>query len=146
MLDISNIDQALTDALKSKNSVVVDTLRMLKTRIQNEKIAKGGQLEEQDLVALIRSEVKRRKEASESFTQGNRPELAAKELAELEILSQYLPQGPSEAEISTAIDAILSSGEFTQKDFGKLMGQLKGKFPNAGGDQLSQLLKAKLSK
>lgn len=144
-MDTSTIEQALTQALKARNSVAVDTLRMLKTRIQNEQIAKGKQLEESDLVALVRSEVKRRKEAAASFTDGNRPELAAKELAELEILSKYLPEGPSEAAITAAIDEMLAGGEFTQKDFGKLRGQLKGKFPDADGGLLSQLLKSKLN-
>jgi uncharacterized protein len=142
-MDISTIEQQFTEALKARNSVAVDTLRMLKTRIQNEQIAKGKPLEESDLVVLIRSEVKRRKEAAESFKTGGRQELADKELAELEILSKYLPQGPSDADITAAIDEMLAGGEFTQKDFGKLMGQLKAKFADADGSQLSGLLKAK---
>ena len=144
MIDISVIDKALTEAMKAKNAIAVDTLRGLKTRIQNEQIAKGQPLAESDLVALVRSEVKRRKEAAQSFETGSRPEMAQKELAEAEILSAYLPAGPSDADIQAGLDALLASGTYTQKDFGALMGKLKSQFPNADGASLSQLLKSKL--
>lgn len=145
MLDLATIEKALTEALKARNTVAIDTLRGLKTRIQNEQIAKGQSLVEADILALIRSEVKRRKEAAESFQSGGREDGAQKELAEAAILSAYLPAGPSEADIRAAIDELVTGGTYTQKDFGTLMGQLKAKLPNADGAQLSQLLKSKLS-
>jgi len=145
MIDLSVIEKALTEAMKAKNSVTVDTLRGLKTRIQNEQIAKGQPLAESDLVSLVRSEVKRRKEAAQSFETGGRAEMAQKELAEAEILSAYLPAGPSDADVAAALEAMLAGGTYTQKDFGALMGKLKAQFPNADGASLSQLLKSKLS-
>jgi uncharacterized protein YqeY len=144
MITLSTIETDLTEAMKAKNQLKIDTLRGLKTRIQNDQIAKGRPLEDQELVALVRSEVKRRKEAAESFTTGGRSELAAKELQEVEILTVYLPAGPTEAELAQAIDSIVTPGA-TAADFGSFMGKLKAQFPNADGGELSRLLKAKLS-
>ncbi len=144
MVTLQSIEADLTVAIKSRDSLRTETLRGLKTRIQNEQIAKGRALEDQELASLVRSEVKRRREAAESFTTGGRSELADKEKAEAEILSAYLPAGPSEAEIGSAIDALIASEAFSAAQFGPAMGKLKAQFPNADGGELSRLLKEKL--
>ena len=143
MITLASIEKDLTEAMKARESLKIDTLRGLKTRIQNEQIAKGRELEDQELAALVRSEVKRRKDAAESFKTGDRAEMAEKEMQEAEILSSYLPAGPSEAEIAAAIDALLTP-DATAAQFGSFMGKLKGQFPNADGGELSRLLKEKL--
>ena len=68
MLSLSQIEQDLIAAMKARDQMAVDTLRGLKTRLQNEKIAKAKELNEADIVVLIRNEVKRRKEAAEILT------------------------------------------------------------------------------
>jgi uncharacterized protein YqeY len=143
-MDLAQFDIDLTEAMKRRDQVAMDTLRGLKTRSKNEQVAKARNLEDAEIVALIRSEVKRRKEAAEAFTSGNRPEAAQKEQDEIKILSGYLPQAPSDAEIDTAIGQIISAQNLTMKDFGRLMGLLKEKFPNADGSVLAGLAKAKL--
>lgn len=143
MVTLQNIEADLTEALKARDGVRVDTLRGLKTRIQNEQIAKGRALEDQELAALLRSEVKRRREAIESFTLGGRSEMADKEKAEAELLSAYLPKGPSEADIAVVIEKLIAEGA-TSAQFGPAMGKLKGAFPEADGALLSKLLKEKL--
>jgi uncharacterized protein len=144
MVTLLTIEADLTEALKARDSVRVDTLRGLKTRIQNEQIAKGRVLEDTELISLVRSEVKRRREAVESFSAGGRPELADKEKTEAEILSIYLPKGPSETAIVAAIEQLITDGA-TQAQFGPAMGKLKALFPDADGGALSRLLKEKLS-
>ncbi len=155
MVSLSQIEQDLTAALKAKDQLKVDTLRALKTRITNEKIAKmsakGGSpkgrkdLEESDIVVLVRSEVKRRKEAAASYKEGGRPELEAKELSEAGILEQYLPQQMSEAQLSEIIDKEIAENNFTAKDFGPAMGKLKAKVGLlADGAMLAKILKEKL--
>jgi len=145
MISLSTIESDLTDALKARDQVRIDTLRGLKTRLQNEQIAQMKDLNEDEIFALIRSEVKRRKEAASAFTEGSRQKMADKELAEAAILSSYLPQGPSEEEIAGKIDALIAENRFTAKDFGQAMGKLKAALPTADGTELAKLLKEKLN-
>lgn len=144
-LSLQIIEAKLTQSLKDKNQLATDTLRGLKTRITNEQIAKGGELTSDEILALVKSEAKRRKEAAEAFTTGDRPEAAAKENAELAILSEFLPEQVSEEKISTVIDEQISANGWTTADFGKAMGALKQQLgSNADGAVISKLLKEKL--
>ncbi len=146
MISLSSIDTELQTALKERNRIVVDTLRGLKTRLANERIATGKDLDEDQMVAIVASEVKRRREAMEAFETGGRAEMAAKEKQEAEILSAFLPPQASEAEITAAIDEGIAANSWTAKDFGAAMGQLKAKFgSSADGGTIAKLLKAKLS-
>lgn len=145
MLSLKQIEIDLTSAMKAKDQTAVDTLRGLKTRIQNEKIAKGKELSEDDISALIKSEVKRRKEAVQSYTTGGRQELADKELGEAAILEKYLPAQMSEADLAALVGKFLAANNFTAKEFGAAMGKLKAQAGNtADGAVLAKLLKEKL--
>jgi uncharacterized protein YqeY len=144
-LSLPHIQELLVEKLKAKDQLAVDTLRALKTRIMNDQIAKGSELTSEEILSLVKSESKRRKEAAEAFTAGDRAEAAAKELAEAEILSQFLPEQVSEADITTAIEAKIASEGWTTADFGKAMGALKQHFGNsADGGTVSKILKEKL--
>lgn len=145
MIDLASIESDLAAALKERNQLRVDTLRALKTRISNERIAKGKDLEEADILALVRSEVKKRKEAAEAYTTGSRAELAQKENDELAILQAYLPAQMSDEQIAAKIDELISANNWTVKDFGPAMGKLKGEFgDSADGATVSRILKDKL--
>ncbi len=144
-LSLSKIEEILVEKLKAKDQLAVDTLRGLKTRITNDQISKGSDLTSDEVLAVVKSEVKRRKEAAEAFNTGNRPEAAVKELAEAEVLSQFMPAQASEEEISAAIDDKIASEGWTVADFGKAMGVLKQHFGNsADGGTVSKILKEKL--
>lgn len=145
MISLETIETQIKEALKARDSVAADTLRGLKVRIQNEKISKMKDLSEEEMVALVKSEIKRRKEAAESFTTGNRAEMAEKELAEATILERFMPAQMSEVEISALIDSVLAENSFTPADFGKAMGLMKAKVgQNADGAVVSRILKEKL--
>ncbi len=145
MVTLATIETDLQSALKHRNRLAADTLRSLKTRIQNEQIAQGKELAEVDILALIRSEAKRRKEAAEAFSAGGRAESAQKENDELAILQTYLPAQVSDDQISSKIDELVSANSWTAKDFGPAMGKLKAEFGDtADGSTLSRLLKDKL--
>ncbi len=145
-LSMQVIEAKLTEALKAKNQIAVDTLRGLKTRITNEQINKGEALTSDEVLALVKSEAKRRKEAVDAFSAGGRTEAAAKETAELEVLSEFLPAQLSEEQIASKIDEAISQNNWTAADFGKAMGSLKQEFGNsADGAVVAKLLKAKLS-
>lgn len=146
MVNLASVETALQTALKSRDQIAADTLRALKTRIQNDQIAKGSELSEADVLLLVQSEAKRRKEAAEAFRKGDRTEQADKEEAELAILQKFLPEQVSEEEIAKIIDEKLAANNWTSKDFGAAMGQLKGHFGNsADGALIAKLLKEKLN-
>ncbi|MEK7617539.1 MAG: GatB/YqeY domain-containing protein [Patescibacteria group bacterium] len=145
MLSLSQIEQDLTAAMKAKDQLSVDVLRGLKSRVQNEKILKMRDISEEDILGLVRSEIKKRKEASESFKSGGRTELSDKELKEAEILGKYLPAQMGEADLIKILEAVIQEGSFTAQDFGKAMGAVKAKVGNAAeGGTLAKLLKEKL--
>lgn len=146
MVSIELIDDDLKTGLKARNQLAVDTLRGLKTRIQNEQIAKGTTLGEDEIIALLRSEVKRRNDAATAFESGNRPELAEKEKQEAQILAKYLPAQADESDITAKIETLISENNWTAKDFGVAMGKLKAEFgASADGGTLSRILKDKLN-
>jgi len=141
------IEQDATEALKNKDASL-DVLRMLKTAIHNEEIAQGKDLTDNDILAILQKEKKKRQESIESFKKGNRPELAAKEEAEIKIIEKYLPEMMLEAEITEiAKKAITDTQASSQQDMGKVMGkimpELKGKADPA---KVSEIVKKELSK
>lgn len=149
MISQQQIETDLVTAMKAKDQLAVETLRGLKTRIQNQKLSagslKGDDLSEGDLVSLVKSEVKRRKEAAETYVKGARQELADKELAEAAILEKYLPAQMSGAELSALVEKVISENGFIAKDFGVAMGKLKAQAGNtADGGVLAKILKEKL--
>lgn len=146
MITLSTIETDLVSAMKAKDQVAVDTLRGLKTRIVNEQVAKmNDQLDESAILSLVKSEIKRRKEAAESFMAGGRQETAEKELHEAAILEKYLPAQLGEAEIAAKVNEVLAGGSFTAQDFGKVMGQLKAALGNsADGALIAKVVKEKL--
>ena len=158
MISKQQVEQDLITAMKAKDQLTVEVLRGLKTRIQNEMTAARGRpeqsegsntgskdLPENDIIALVKNEVKRRKESAETYKNGGRAELAEKESSEAKILEKYLPEQMSEEQINQVIGEVLSSGAFTQADFGKAMGQVKAKVGNnADGALVAKLLKEKL--
>ena len=146
MISLKQIETDLITAMKAKDQLAVEVLRGLKTRIQNERVSKMlEELPENDILALVRSEIKRRKEAAEAFEKGGNIESKEKELKEAEILLKFLPPQMSEEEIGKMAEEVIASGSFTAADFGKAMGALKAKVgTNADGATVAKILKEKL--
>jgi len=138
----------LTASMKARDSARTSTLRMVKAGIVNREIEKGGELDDDEMAQLLRSMVKQRKDSVEQFEKGARPELAAKEQTELEVIEAYLPQAASQDEIEQAVAAAIAETDaLSMKDMGKVMkavqSALAGK--NADGRTVSDAVKAKLS-
>lgn len=124
----------------------VSTLRMLMSELKNAQIAKREELEADDELAVVAREVKRRGEAAEEYAKADRPDLAEKEKAEAAILTEFLPEQLSEADIEQIIDeAIAETGASTAKDIGRVMSaampKLKGR---ADGKSVNALVARKL--
>jgi uncharacterized protein YqeY len=138
----------LTASMKAQDSARTSTLRMVKAGIVNREIEKGGELDDDEMAKLLRSMVKQRKDSVEQFKKAARPELVAKEQAEIQVIEAYLPQAASQDEIDQAVSAaIAETGAASLKDMGKVMkaaqAALAGK--NADGRVVSETVKAKLS-
>ncbi|HVT19568.1 MAG TPA: GatB/YqeY domain-containing protein [Thermoanaerobaculia bacterium] len=102
------IEADLKAALKAGEKEKLQTLRLLLAEIKNERIRRGGEVDEAGFIALLRRAIKQREEAAEQFRKGNREELAAKEGREASILAAYLPAQAGEAEIRAAIEGLLA--------------------------------------
>lgn len=142
MVSIQDLEQRVNVALKARDEVTSRTLRMLLSRLKNERIAAGSDLSEAAVLAVIQSEYKRRREAENEFVKGNRVELAEAEKAEAEVLLGLLPAQASEADIAKAGQALVDANGWTAKEFGVAMKALKDQFgATADGAMLSKVLK-----
>jgi uncharacterized protein len=138
----SKIENDLKDAMRARDQEVLGTLRMLVAAVKDKKIEIGRDLNEEEVLAALKSEVKKRKDSIESYKAGNREDLAEKEQAEIEILSKYLPEQMGDEEVRAAVKKVAEEMNATKADFGKVMGkviaELKGK---ADGAQVSRIVK-----
>lgn len=107
------IELDLRAAMKAGEKERVGTLRMLLTELKNESIRRGGEVDEAGFLTALRKGIKQREEAAEQFQKGNRPEQAAKERREAEILDAYLPSAPSEDEIRAAVEAYVAEHDLS---------------------------------
>ena len=142
------IQSHLADAMRSKDTLRLSVLRMMKSAVKNKEIDKMKALEEGEVIAVLNTLVKQRKDSVEQFRKGSREELAQKEEAEIKIIEEYLPAAASEEDIRRAVEeAMTETGAASMKDMGKVMkatmARLSGK--SADGSRVSQLVKEKLS-
>ncbi len=145
------LTEDLKIAMKARDQVRLDTLRALLTEMKNMSIAqKGeggtGELTEADEIAVLSRARKQRDESIVAFRNGNRPDLAAIEEAQVAVLLEYLPKQLTADEVKAIIAGVIAEvGATTRKDMGKVMGKLmphvKGKFP---GDQVKPLVESLL--
>lgn len=125
---LEQIQNDLKTALKERNELQVSTLRLLLSEAHNRQIEKQAELVDEDIVGVLRKEVKKRQESIEAYEKGGRQELADKESKELIILSKYLPQEMSPEELGKIVkEVIVEVGAKGPSDFGKVMGVIMGK-------------------
>ena len=144
-------DQILSDmtaAMKAKDAARTSTLRMLKAAIVNREKDKGEQIDDEDVIKLLRSQLKQRRDSVEQYQKGGRQDLVDKETAEIAVIEGYLPQAASPEEIDKAVAAaITETGATSMKDMGAVMKavmlRLAGK--NADGRTISESVKKKLT-
>lgn len=121
----ARIDDDLKAAMKARQADRLGVLRMLKSALKNAAIEKGGaeaRLDDAAALAVVRKEAKKRQDSIEGFRKGHRPDLAAKEEAELEILNTYLPQPLTPAELESLVtECIRETGATSKADMGRVM-------------------------
>ena len=160
------IQQDSIVALKAGNHFLVGTLRMLlasvgtkekdkrykaskeKADLSEQELVKESELTDEQILEVISSEIKKRKDAIVLYTQGNRLELAEKEQKEIEVLIKYLPEQLSGEELEKIVkEAVEKTGATEMKDMGKVMAELNPKIKGkADGGEVSKIVKELLSK
>jgi uncharacterized protein YqeY len=144
------LDSDLKDAMRAKDAAKLGVLRMLKSALKYAAIEKSGaegKLDDAATTQVIRKQVKQRQDSIESFEKGGRPELVAKEKAELEILNSYLPQSLGAEELAKLVrDAIAEVGATSKAQMGAVMKDVQAKAAGrADGKTLSQEVQKQLS-
>lgn len=140
------IDTDTLQAARAKDMAHVGVLRMIKTAIKNKEIDKQGELTDDEVIAILKREVKQRQEAMEQYTEGGRDDLARKEEEEMAIIKNYLPAQLSEEEVAARIDDVLKDLDDTD-NFGKVMGQVMSAIGGqADGGMVKKILEEKLNK
>jgi len=143
----ADITQAMKEAMKAKDSLRLGTVRMVLSALKNKEIEVGGELDDSAVIALLSTLAKQRREAAEAFRAGDRPELAAKEEAELAVLQTFLPEPLSDAELDALIEAAVNEcGATSMKEMGQVMKLVSAKTTGrADGRTVSERVKARLS-
>lgn len=128
-----DLQNALKESMKNKDMTTVGAVRLIIAGMKEKDVdARGKGLEkasDTDLLAMMQNMVKQRKDSIKMYVDGNRQDLADKEQNEINVIEKFLPKQMSDAEIETAIKAIIAStGASSMKDMGKVMGELKAKY------------------
>ena len=151
----AQISQQIVTAMKLRDAERTGTLRLIKTALKNKSIDKRGPLspaEEQQALATM---IKQRRDSIEQFTKGNRPELAAKEAAEIVVIEEFLPKELDEAGLQTMVAEVIAEHAneagraLTPKDMGAVMKAAQARLQQAGaradGRVVSELVKKSLA-
>lgn len=146
----TTIDADLKTAMLAGDKTLVTTLRGLKSAILNVEVEKGVRdtgLPDDEIIALLQKEAKKRQESADLYVQGNSQERADAELAEKQVIEKYLPAQLSEDELQTMVDEVIAGmGEVSMQQMGQVIGAVKAKAGAAGdGATIARLVKEKLS-
>ncbi|MGB2770659.1 MAG: GatB/YqeY domain-containing protein [Candidatus Zixiibacteriota bacterium] len=140
------INQDAKEALKSKDILTLSVLRMLKSEIRYKEIERGSELSDDDVISVLSSAIKKRKDSIQQFEKGGRDDLASKEKEELAVVTKYMPEQVSEEELSRIISqAISEEGATGVSDLGKVMKLVMPKVRGrADGKKVNQMVSSQL--
>jgi hypothetical protein len=143
-------DQVSADiaaAMKARDSSRLSALRMLKAAVMNKSVEKGRDLEDAEVLQVVASLVKQRRDSIEQFAKAGRTDLVEKETGEIAVLQAYLPPSATPEEINAAVaEAIAETGASSPKDMGKVMKAVMPKLAgkNADGRAVNDAVRRKL--
>lgn len=132
----------LTESMKARDAERTSTLRMLQSALKNEQINLKRELTDPEALSVIQKGVKQRQDSIEQYEKANRPELAAKEKSEMDLLRSYLPAELSDEELEAGLQEIVTStGATSKKDLGKVMKEATAKFKGrADGKRIQEIV------
>lgn len=134
-------------AMREKDSVRLNTIRMVRSALKNKEIEAGGELDDQGIIQVVSTLVKQRRESIAMYRENDRQDMADQEQAEIEVLQVYLPQQLSEEEVAAIVDAaIAETGASSVKDMGAVMKVVMAKTTGrADGKMVNQLVRSRLN-
>ena len=141
------LSEDLKLAMKARDQLRMDVIRMIKAAVQNKELELNKSLDDAELSRVMATLVKQRKEAVEQYQKAKRDDLAGKELKEISIIEGYLPKALSPEEITSIIEAVVrETGASSIKDMGAVMKAVMARLAGqtADGKQVSDLVRAKL--
>lgn len=143
----AEISAALKDAMRAKDEAKLASLRLVLTAIKNREKEVRRSLENPEIISLISTQIKQRKESIDHYRKAGRDDLVKAEESELQILQAYMPEELSAEEMSQALDEVISEvGAVGIKDMGKVMKAAMAKLAGrADGRVINEMVKAKLS-
>ena len=133
----------MKEAMRAKEKIRLNTIRMLRGQIKNREIEQGGELSDDEVLQVLSTAEKTRKEAIELYRRGNREDLAAQEETELAVIRGYMPERLSEDELRAFIGQVVAEvGAEGMRDMGKVMGAIMPKVRGrADGQIVNRLVK-----
>jgi uncharacterized protein YqeY len=141
------VNADIAAAMKARDAGRLSALRMVKAAIMNKGVEKGRDLEDAEVVQVITSLVKQRRDSIEQFSKAGRSDLVEKETAEIAVLTEFLPPGATPEEVDAAVAAaIAETGATSAKDVGKVMKAVMPKLAgkNADGRTINEAVRRKL--
>ncbi len=148
----ARLQSDLTTAMKARDELATSTIRMVRAAIMNAEVAgsEAVELTDEQTVAVLRSEAKKRSESAEVYEQNDRPESAAKERAELEIIQRYLPAAIGDDQLASIVDEEVANAAANGAEGGKAMGMVMKAVRERAGDsaeggRIAALVKARLA-
>ena len=141
------ISAALKDAMREKNEAKLSSLRSVLTAIKNREKEVRRSLDDPEVISLISTQIKQRKESIDHYRKAGREDLVKAEESEMQILQAYMPEEISADEMSQALDQVISEvGAVSMKDMGKVMKAAMAKLAGrADGRVINEMVKKKLS-
>lgn len=132
--------------MKEKDNVALNAVRMLKSDVKNAEIAAIKELDDEGVIKVVASSIKKRKDSAEIYIKNGRQDLADKELAEIKVLEKYLPAQLDDEAIKAVINEVIASlDDNMKKNFGAIMKNVMAKVgSSAEGKRVSELIKGML--
>jgi len=142
----TQLKDEMTAAMKSGDKLKLSTMRLLLSELKNEEIKSGEELDDTEVIKVIKRQVKRRLDAREQFEKGGRPELAAKEAKEAVILKAYLPAELNDKEIADIVESALAGLDGSEaNNIGKVMSVVMPKIGGrADGRRVNEMVRKRM--
>lgn len=133
---LDTIKEDIKTAMKARDTAKLSTLRMVHSSIKNQAIDQQKELSDDEITKVLAKEVKKRRQSADAFAQGDRQEMADKELAEIAVIQKYLPPQLSDEEVAQIVDEVIeATGAESRSEMGKVMGQViprvKGRYDSS---------------
>jgi uncharacterized protein len=150
---VEKIHKDMVEAMKQRAVDRLSTLRMVKSALKNKEIEQRSPVTDPQALAVMTTLIKQRKESIEQFTKGNRPELAAREAAEITVIEEYMPKSAGEEElrqlVTSTVEELRAQGPLGPKDMGTVMKAVQARIQATGlradGKVVSELVRSALA-